>query len=47
MVSELAEFTLTRAIPDSVLTGVLSGSYKVFGGVVRNLGFMADEKIAA
>ena len=36
MVSELAGFTLTRAIPDSVLTGVLSGSYKIFGGVVRN-----------
>ena len=36
MVSELAGFTLARAIPDSVLTGVLSGSYKIFGGVVRN-----------
>ena len=36
MVSELAGFTLTRTIPDSVLAGVLSGSYKIFGGVVRN-----------
>ena len=36
MISELAGYTLTRAIPDSVLAGVLSGSYKVFGGVVRN-----------
>lgn len=36
MISELTGFTLTRAIPDSVLAGILSGSYKVFGGVVRN-----------
>ncbi len=36
MISELAGFTLTRSIPDSVLSGVLSGSYKIFGGVVRN-----------
>jgi hypothetical protein len=36
MISELAGFTLTRFIPDSVLAGVLSGSYKIFGGVVRN-----------
>lgn len=36
MISELAGYTLTRSIPDSVLAGVLSGSYKVFGGVVRN-----------
>lgn len=36
MISELAGFTLTRAVPDSVLAGVLSGSYKIFGGVVRN-----------
>lgn len=36
MLSELAGFTLTRAIPDSVLAGVLGGSYKIFGGVVRN-----------
>lgn len=36
MISELAGFTLTRTIPDSVFAGVLSGSYKLFGGVVRN-----------
>ncbi len=36
MISELAGFTLSRTIPDSVLSGVLSGAYKVFGGVVRD-----------
>lgn len=36
MITELAGFTLARVIPDSVLTGVLSGSYKIFGGVVRD-----------
>ena len=36
MISELVGYTLTRSIPDSVLAGVLSGSYKVFGGVIRN-----------
>lgn len=36
MLTELAGFTLVRAIPDSVLAGVLSGTYKIFGGVVRN-----------
>lgn len=36
MITELTGFTLARVIPDSVLTGVLSGSYKIFGGVVRN-----------
>lgn len=36
MISELAGFTLARTIPDSVLAGVLSGTYKIFGGVVRN-----------
>lgn len=36
MISELAGYTLARAIPDSVLTGVLTGSYKIFGGVIRN-----------
>lgn len=36
MISELAGFTLTRVIPDSVLAGVLGGSYKIFGGVIRN-----------
>lgn len=36
MIAELAGFTLTRSIPDKVLLGVLSGGYKVLGGVVRN-----------
>lgn len=36
MISELTGFTLTRAVPDSVLSGIMTGSYKVFGGVVRN-----------
>lgn len=36
MIAELAGYTLTRSIPDSVFAGVLSGSYKVFGGVIRN-----------
>lgn len=36
MISELAGYTLTRDIPDSVLSGVLAGTYKIFGGVVRN-----------
>ena len=36
MITELAGFTLARTIPDNVLVGVLSGSYKIFGGVVRN-----------
>ena len=36
MISELAGYTLMRSIPDSVLAGVLSGSYKIFGGVIRN-----------
>ncbi len=36
MISELAGFRLARAIPDRVLAGVLSGSYKVCGGVIRN-----------
>lgn len=36
MISEMAGYTLARSIPDSVLAGVLSGSYKIFGGVVRN-----------
>src|SRR6056300_416292 len=36
MISDLAGFTLTRTLPDGVLSGILSGSYKVFGGVVRD-----------
>ncbi len=36
MLSELAGFTLTRTIPDNVLMGIMSGAYRVYGGVVRN-----------
>lgn len=36
MLSELAGFTLSRTIPDNVMSGVLSGAYKVYGGVVRD-----------
>jgi len=36
MLSEMAGFTLSRTIPDSVLSGVLSNAYKVYGGVVRD-----------
>lgn len=36
MLSELTGFTLSRTIPDNVLNGVLSGAYKIFGGVVRD-----------
>lgn len=36
MLAELAGFTLTRVIPDRVLLGVLSGAYKICGGVVRD-----------
>lgn len=38
MIAELAGFTLSRTIPDSVLSGVFSGAYKVYGGVVRDNG---------
>ena len=38
MISELAGFTLSRSIPDGVLSGVLSGAYQVYGGVVRDNG---------
>jgi hypothetical protein len=36
MISELAGFTLSRSIPDSALMGVMSGAYKVCGGVIRD-----------
>ena len=36
MISELAGFTLSRAIPDNVMMGIITGAYKVYGGVVRN-----------
>ena len=36
MLAELVGFTLTRTIPDRVLLGVLSGAYKIYGGVVRD-----------
>ena len=36
MIAQLAGFTLTRAIPDQALVGVITGAYKVCGGVIRN-----------
>lgn len=36
MLAELSGFTLARTIPDSALLGVMSGAYKVCGGVIRN-----------
>jgi hypothetical protein len=36
MITELAGFTLARAIPDEYLVGVMTGAYKVCGGVIRN-----------
>ena len=36
MITELAGFTLARAIPDRALIGVLTGAYKLFGGVIRD-----------
>ena len=36
MLSELTGFTLSRTLPDNAMLGVLSGAYKVYGGVVRN-----------
>jgi hypothetical protein len=36
MLAELAGFKLRRTLPDSVMMGVLTGTYKVFGGVVRS-----------
>ena len=36
MISELAGFTLTRAIPDKAMLGIFTGAYKVFGGVIRD-----------
>ncbi len=38
MLAEALGFTVTRTIPSRVLLGVLSGTYKVCGGVVRNHG---------
>lgn len=38
MISELSGFVLSRTVPDSMLTGVLTGAYKVYGGVVRDQG---------
>lgn len=36
MLAQLAGYTLTRTLPDGLLQGVLTGSYKVYGGVVRD-----------
>lgn len=36
MLAELVGFTLTRTIPDKVVLGILSGAYRIYGGVVRD-----------
>lgn len=36
MISELAGYTLARTIPSEFLYGVVTGAYKVCGGVIRN-----------
>jgi hypothetical protein len=36
MISQLAGFTLTRSLPDKALIGVLTGAYKIYGGVIRD-----------
>lgn len=36
MITELAGYTLTRTLSDSVLFKVITGDYKIFGGVVRD-----------
>jgi hypothetical protein len=36
MISELAGFTLSRVIPDKCLIGILTGAYKICGGVIRD-----------
>jgi hypothetical protein len=36
MLAELAGYTLTKSIPDNALIGIMSGAYKVYGGVIRN-----------
>ena len=36
MLPQVLGFTVTRMIPNNVLTGVLTGAYQVCGGVVRN-----------
>jgi hypothetical protein len=36
MISELAGFTVSRVIPDKYLIGVMTGAYKICGGVIRD-----------
>jgi len=36
MLAELSGFTLSRTVPDHVLSGLLSGAFKIYGGVVRD-----------
>ncbi|HEY7156645.1 MAG TPA: hypothetical protein VH575_21935 [Gemmataceae bacterium] len=36
MLPQALGFTFTRTIPSKVLFGVLTGAYRVYGGVVRN-----------
>lgn len=38
MLTELAGFTLARSLPEGTVTGILTGAYKVYGGVVRDNG---------
>ena len=36
MISELIGFTVSRTIPDKCLIGIMTGAYKLCGGVVRD-----------
>lgn len=36
MLAELPGYTVARSIPDNVVLGLLQGTYKLFGGVVRD-----------
>lgn len=36
MLTELTGLTLARTLPESTLLGVMSGAYKVYGGVIRD-----------
>ncbi|MGE4546095.1 MAG: hypothetical protein AB7D06_18555 [Pedobacter sp.] len=36
MLTELAGFTLKRSIPDNTFAGIVTGAYKIYGGVVRD-----------
>ncbi len=36
MITELAGFTVSRVIPDKCLIGIMTGAYKICGGVIRD-----------